>query len=295
MGGFFGIPAAWLERFEERIRSRTNRESIIQEAAAARTKAAILRDEDVSRVIADMALCSRLEPTVNKMRVAELAVDELLENSADSASEDGRDDVGDVDEDWLNHFGAYSERASSEHVRGLWARVLAGEIRQPGAFSFSTLRLLSELDQRMANDFQKEIEFRLENRSIIKPKTEEMKDERLNSLSFLAEVGLLQAIDPIGGVSMGIAPGNGGKGIVREGDLLLVMEMAKEVSIPIIPLTRAGREIARILPPANPLAVLERIGNAVIKNVTAMEIRQILGKTEGNFITSRVKTLKTKE
>ena len=34
-------------------------------------KTMILKDEDIPRVVADMALCSRLVPTVNKMRVAE--------------------------------------------------------------------------------------------------------------------------------------------------------------------------------------------------------------------------------
>ncbi|MDD9982306.1 MAG: DUF2806 domain-containing protein [Gammaproteobacteria bacterium] len=258
-------------------------------------KMALLKDEDVSRVVADMALCSRLVPLANKVRVAELAVDELVSNTANAESEPSRDDDGDVDEDWLNHFAAYAERASSEHVRGLWARVLAGEIRQPSSFSFSTLRLLSELDQRMAQVFQREVEFRLEDGVIIKPKTKELEGDRLDSLSFLAEVGLLQALDPIGGVALTISPGSSQQGLLREGDLLLVMTMSEEVKIPIIPLTRSGREIARILPPANALAVLERVANVVFEEVTSMEIRHILSKTEGGFITFPVKTLKTED
>ena len=83
LGGFLGIPAAWLERVEERIRNRTDRESIIQEAAASRLSTAILNDQEISEAVADMALSSRLGPIANKMRVAVLAVDELSGNAAE--------------------------------------------------------------------------------------------------------------------------------------------------------------------------------------------------------------------
>jgi hypothetical protein len=40
-----------------------------------------------------------------------------------------------IDPDWLNFFGSYAEKATSETIRDLWSRVLAGEIRRPGSFS----------------------------------------------------------------------------------------------------------------------------------------------------------------
>ena len=154
LGGFLGIPAAWLERVEERMRNRARRESIIQEAAALRMKTAILNDQEIAATVADMALSSRLTPIVNKIRVAELAVGELSDNARDDEAPAGEQEEGGFDQDWLNHFGSYAEKASSEAVRRLWARVLAGQIRCTGSFSLSSLRLLSELDQRMATTFQ---------------------------------------------------------------------------------------------------------------------------------------------
>src|SRR5208283_1459027 len=54
----------------------------------------------------------------------------------------------------LNIFERYAEDASSETMRALWARVLAGEIRRPGQFSLRTLRFMSELDATTAKLFE---------------------------------------------------------------------------------------------------------------------------------------------
>ena len=256
---------------------------------------AILNDEDISEAVAVLALSSRLTPIANKVRVAELAVDELLGSASDGEGSEDESAGGEVDQDWLNHFGSYAEKASSEGVRNLWARVLAGEIRRTGSFSLSSLRLLSELDQRMATTFQGVVQHRYNNEFIVKPKVEEMKGARLESLAFMEEVGLLQPIDAVGGVVKKIRPRSDGVALMREQDLLLVLELEAAVELRIISLTRSGREIASILPPANPLEVLDLVGAAIVDKVVSADIRRILGKTQAAFETAPVKILKTKQ
>ena len=85
-----------------------------------------------------------------------------------------------------------------------------------------------------------------------------------------------------------------GQGFVRENNLALVMEFTGEVQLKIIPLTRAGREIASILKPVEPHAVLERVGAAIEDQVNAMEIRTIVGARDNNLLTTPLKTLKKK-
>ena len=295
LGGFIGIPAAWLEQIEARIQDRTARESVIQDAAASRIQRAILNDEEVSRILADIALSSRLAPIANKVRVAGLAVDELLGQANKEEPEASEEKPGNLDEDWLNHFSAHSEKASSEGVRRLWAKVLAGEIRQTGSFSLSSLRLLSELDQRMAATFQREVHYRVEDTYILKPELEEMRSARLESLALLEEVGLIHSIDAVGGIAKAITPGIDRMGLLREQDLLLVMEMSGPIALKIIPLTRAGCEIVRILPPVDALAVLERVGKAITSRVISLEIRRVLDTTERGIITKSIKVLKKRE
>ena len=297
LGGFFGIPAAWLERHERRIRTQADSESIIRSAAAKRMKAAILNDEEVSEVVAEMALSASLSSVANKVSVAQLAIEDLSENGAGQDDPaDQQEEIAEVDEDWLNHFGSHAEKVSSERMQLLWAKVLAGEIRQPGAFSLSTLRLLSELDQSMALAFQEEVEYRVGNDCILKPSQEDMKGERLRRLSFLEEVGLLQTTNLIGGVSRTVAPDHHGKAHLREQNLFLEMELQATAKFPIILLTRAGREIAGLLPPPDPLAVLERVGDALKDQADSMKIFRIVADLGNGIVrTTPYKTLKQKQ
>lgn len=292
IGGLIGIPAAMLERIEDRINNQADRVALIQDAAAKRIGVAVLNDEDVKKVIAELALASQLAPIVNRAQVAKLTVEELRNDIGSDGPQAAQGTNEEVDEDWLNHFGAYSERASSDHVRQLWAKVLAGEIRHAGSFSLTSLRLLSELDREMATTFESEVKYRIDNAAILKPKTTEMVGQRLESLTFLSEVGLLQAIDPVGGVVRPFSPNNNGVTFLQEQHLLLYMKLQQKFDMDIIPLTRAGRELATILPPANPEAVLEQVGIAIKDNVVSMEIRVILEKSANSFRTVPLKILK---
>ena len=103
---------------------------------------------DADRLV-DEAVASKVQAIANKKRVIERAVEYLVSFRPGPEAET-EPDSGEVDPDWLNHFGGYAEKATSEHVRDLWARVLGGEIRRPGSFSLATLRLLAELDRQMA-------------------------------------------------------------------------------------------------------------------------------------------------
>ena len=87
---------------------------------------------DADRLV-DEAVASKVQAIANKKRVIERAVEYLVSFRPGPEAET-EPDSGEVDPDWLNHFGGYAEKATSEHVRDLWARVLGGEIRRPGSF-----------------------------------------------------------------------------------------------------------------------------------------------------------------
>ena len=58
------------------------------------------------------------------------------------------------DHDWTARFFNYIQDVSSEEMRLLWAKVLAGEIEQPGSVSIRALSILRNLDQPTAKLFQ---------------------------------------------------------------------------------------------------------------------------------------------
>lgn len=77
-GALVGIAAARLEAEENRVRNQAYRESLVQDAAAARITAAILDDDELPRSVADLALSSRVLPTSRKVRLSDFADDDPL-------------------------------------------------------------------------------------------------------------------------------------------------------------------------------------------------------------------------
>ena len=68
----------------------------------------------------------------------------------------GDEDVPDQepDHDWTARFFNYIQDVSSEEMQLLWAKVLAGEIAQPGSVSIRALSILRNLDQTSAKLLQ---------------------------------------------------------------------------------------------------------------------------------------------
>ena len=59
------------------------------------------------------------------------------------------------DHDWTARFFNYIQDVSSAEMQSLWAKVLAGEIEQPGSVSIRALSILRNLDQPTAQLFQR--------------------------------------------------------------------------------------------------------------------------------------------
>ena len=274
VGSLLDVPTSKMESYASRIRSRSRLESTAFDAAAKKLAGTIDSDADATRLI-DEILASQILLLVNKTNVAKRAVNYLAAPSFLPESEP-KSDATEVDPDWLNHFGGYAEKASSEKVRDLWARVLAGEVRRPGSFSLTTLRLLAELDQQMASWFQKEIEFRIMGKYILHPN--DYSGKRLDRLVFLEEVGLLHHVAPSGGIAHTFKPGPDGYVGVFEGDMCLRIHIDREVKLGVIPITRVGREIATILPPVDPRSIFRRLASALSGEVKSMDICRILAE-----------------
>ena len=273
-GSLLDIPASKMEAYASRVRARSCLETTIFDAAVARIGATIDSDADAARLL-DELVASQMQLLVNKKYVAQRAVDFLASPNPGMDSEP-ESDAAEVDPDWLNYFGGYAEQANSETVRDLWARVLAGEIRHPGSFSRSTLRLLAELDQQMASWFQIETESRFMGKYILRP--DDYSGERLERLDFLEQVGLVHHVAPFGGICHTFKPDSDGWAAVVEGNLCLRIHIDREVKLNVIPITRVGKEIATILPPVDPRSVFKRLANALPGEVKSIDICRILAK-----------------
>ncbi|MBA4354443.1 MAG: hypothetical protein C0409_07095, partial [Novosphingobium sp.] len=77
--------------------------------------------------------------------IASQAVEELklLSDHTDQSQgvndeQSGQEEL-DVGEDWQRKFASFAQDVSEPQMQRVWARILAGEIRKPGSFSYRTM------------------------------------------------------------------------------------------------------------------------------------------------------------
>ena len=272
LGSLIDIPTAKLEKRAAQIRRADP--SIVP---AEETAIDQYRSEQVARQVA------------NKRHVVEVAI-ENLKDAPGNGSDDGE---GRLNDDWLNYFEEYAEKASTENMRGLWGSVLAGEIRKPRSFSLTTLRFMSELDQTIAAKFEAAVRDRITGGFILKPEPSEMSGPKLLDLMFLEEIGLLQGIDSK--LTRELPPNDRGEVYWWEGDYILTAKPISDVRFTMIKISRIGCEVAEILKPPDPVEVLQRIGEKIYPQVSAMRISVKLSEDSGDIVLQEVKILKSPE
>ena len=128
-------------------------------AAAPRERTAT-HDEAFPHTLATIAhrnlLLERMQAEVNVAKVLLLAEAALQDDVQEPPNRT-------ADDDWLFRWRDSASKVSSEDLRGLWARVLAGEIKSPGSFSLRTLEFLKNLSQAEARSIQQLAPFVLDN------------------------------------------------------------------------------------------------------------------------------------
>ena len=271
IGSAANLAAAKLDAWANEIRNVDRMDSAIYDAAV---KTIGGDEKQLSRILGEIS-AGHIRKLANKKHVVERATEHIGDPQPDGEplAEDGE-----VNPDWLDFFGDYADKANAQAVRDLWGRVLAGEIRRPGTFSLYTLRILAELDQQVARWFDEEAQFRW-GKHIVRP-PEDIKSvggDRLQRLNRLEEAGLLNHINPLGGEYCKITVDAGKPTHLYDGNFCVQLKLSntKSFNLYLIPFTRAGREIATILPPVNRIAVLRRIGNALAANVDSVAIHNL--------------------
>lgn len=284
LGGLVGIPASLLERLEHYIQGKEKTVLSVQQAIISTLENDIAQGREPAEIVKNLAIAQNLHSIINKLQVANYTLEDLrdrpsVERHTTYTPQQDQDNDEGIDPNWLSHFERYAELASSETIRRHWAKVLAGEIRHPRSFSLTTLRILAEIDQHIAELFNREVSNRTQNSAILMPSQDEMRGEKLYSLKLLEEVGLLQTTDIYGGTSREFAKVDQGTFIITEQSYALVVRtnenLDDDINFPVFGLTRAGREIAAILPAVDPIRVLEQVGEMVFSEVDHMSIHEI--------------------
>jgi hypothetical protein len=147
---FVSIATARARQIEQGINDETTaRTKIVNALADAGVSRISDKKEELGQRAIEHFAQKVVQQQVNRESVTLLALERL---ASDPPPEPPKEVPAD---DWLNLFGSFAERASSQKMREHWAQILSGEIRKPGSFSFVTLQLSSVLDQRLASIIEK--------------------------------------------------------------------------------------------------------------------------------------------
>jgi hypothetical protein len=91
---------------------------------------------------------------INLDIISENAKQELLQLNIDKNDSSDTNPNEEISEDWLNIFEKEAVNKSSDEMRMLFGKILAGEISKPKSYSIKTIKIISQLDNRAATLFQ---------------------------------------------------------------------------------------------------------------------------------------------
>ena len=174
----------------------------------------------------------------------------ILQAEAELENDPQEPPEGRVEEDWLFRWRDSASQVSAEELQILWGRVLAGEIKSPGAFSLRTLEFLKNLSKEDARRIERLAPFVVDdfvfsgNRSLL-----ESEGITLGFLLGLQDLGIVEVSQQ--GVRKVLTSGVQDKfllGLVAYKRVLVVTheDPNKESHLNVYRLTSLGREVLKL-------------------------------------------------
>lgn len=263
VGAAIDVPVAKLEQKKAKIDAQTESYKLVEAAIAQAVVAQAGGDPETSQRAMSVLVRKEYRKQINREAVAAAMVEDMREHASNLASVNAELPTAELDEDWLNVFERYAEDASSERLQGLWGRVLAGEIRQPGRFSSRTLRFLSEFSQADALTFEAFAKSAFGDaapKSLVAPPDR----DDFTELIYLEANGLIQGVSGIGFQRTLTLDANG-YGLMAEGDLRIVLkgEPNSQIVREIVVLTPLGQELLGLVTSRNQLEAARAVAMAI--------------------------------
>lgn len=122
-----------------------------------------------------------------------LYAEQILETDDEPAPEKS------INDDWLFRWRDNASEISSEELRSIWGKVLAGEVKAPGSYSLRTLEFLRNLNKEEAEEIAKLSRF-VVNDLIFRDESDFLKNEGI-SFDFLLkmqDMGVISGVESVG-------------------------------------------------------------------------------------------------
>lgn len=190
-----------------------------------------------------------------------------------------------VDEDWIARFFSIVRDVSTEEMQLIWGKLLADEIKAPGSFSLRTLETIRNMTKKEALAFQKIVPLVLWNMDNGELGYALVSDDSLlrtyditfNDIQILDESGLIISN---GFINLNYTIGEETNFTLFNDKYAISVRMDKgqrEESIGIFPLTRAGRELCKILNMEPNFSYIRDLANYIQKKNADQYIVEVFG------------------
>jgi len=239
LGGMGAYVGALLRRPGQQVEDGTDARTLVTTALARAAADRLASDPSYIQAAIEEYAPAAVQRKVNKAKISARAYETLLLEERDSVG----DDEGTVSDEFLLSFDRMSEDASSEKMQEIWGRLLAGEIKTPGKFRRSTMRVLSDLDQVVANRFAEICDYEFEGALLVPGDESSTTADHIE----LEAAGLIKGAGGI--LSWSLQFDQAGVGAVRSGcfSLLLRGEPNYKHAFDAFALTRAGVELSSLV------------------------------------------------
>jgi len=180
---------------------------IYYEPTRIKKKAIANAEASKTKVLMDLEIEDIQKRALSRLVTEEIKKQENIENitekSFDSLNENAKPE--NIEDDWIGNFFDKCKLISDIEMQNLWAKILAGEANNPGAYSKRTIEFISTMDKTdamMFDDFSKTCWFYSGFQPIITNYDENEVYKKLsinfNSLTHLNDIGLIN-FEPLSG------------------------------------------------------------------------------------------------
>lgn len=190
-----------------------------------------------------------------------------------------------VEEDWLYGWREYAGRVSTDELQQLWGKILAGEVKSPGTYSFRTLEFLKGLSKDEAEHISKLAAFVIEGR-IIRNLKQHLDESGIsfNLLLVMQELGLLSGVDSTGLTAQfeSSLPNRFVRALRSNGKVLVVEhdDQDKVMKLENYPLTTIGKQLLGLGNFQPNLEYLRLVGKEIVKQGFTVKLADWMPLTE---------------
>jgi uncharacterized protein YuzE len=138
-------------------------------------------------------IADTLRKEINVAKAITHAEDELKNDTENTVPDEN------IDSDWLYRWRDYAGTVSSDELQVLWGRILAGEVKSPGTYSYRLLELVRNLNRNEAILIEKISPFVITDFIVRQPESIlEAEGITFNILLDLQELGIVAGVEAIG-------------------------------------------------------------------------------------------------